>query len=42
MGIFIGISHMLGPQQLNEQQKEKLEEDLVKMVLYGLKNNKTE
>ncbi len=38
MGIFIGISHMLGPQQLNEQQKEKLEEDLVQMVLHGLTN----
>lgn len=36
VGMFIGVSHMIGPAQLNEEQKTALKEQLLQMVLNGL------
>ena len=36
VGMFIGVSHMIGPAQLNDEQKTALKEQLLQMVLNGL------
>ena len=42
VGNFLGIAHLVGLEEATEEQKQQLEEDVMRTVLYGLSKPKVE
>lgn len=42
VGNFLGIAHLVGLEEATEEQKQQLEEDVMRTVLYGLSQPKVE